>query len=34
MLDTNPVSGDLLFQHFCSEGNTKIDKDIGFYGNI
>lgn len=34
MLDANPISGDLLFQHFCSEGNSKIDKISGFYGPI
>lgn len=34
MLDAYPISGDLLFQHFCSEGNSKIDKISGFYGPI
>ena len=34
MLQANPISGDLLFQHFCSEGNSKIDKISGFYGPI
>lgn len=34
MLVNNNPSGDFLFQHFCDEGNTKIDKISGFYGDI
>lgn len=33
LVHDNP-SGDFLFQHFCSQGNNKIDKISGFYGDI
>ena len=34
MLVTQNPSGDFLFQHFCSQGNTKLDKISGFHGDI